>query len=237
MHDGCQRIIGGRGTTTQLCSSHHHSVIFRCDGSADHHRIVVFRRDNSTGHHNSHIGPFRHDDSAGRSQRAKESSSQVNQAQGSIRTSNQLKPQSDLTRERNKRPAQICFLTDPRRSLTKPAGNPNLPEQLTIQLNTKPNLLSTYGQGSRLLNKALLALTKLEWEESLTQKLKSERENHRLGFVKLLKSATTSLLFHKSTYHSKLVSIERSKQDEPSTTNLSPNKDGNRRQSNGEGFR
>ncbi|KZV39121.1 hypothetical protein F511_15348 [Dorcoceras hygrometricum] len=88
MHDGCQRIIGGRGTTTQLCSSHHHSVIFRCDGSADHHRIVVFRRDNSTGHHNSHIGPFRHDDSAGRSQRAKESSSQVNQAQGSICTSN-----------------------------------------------------------------------------------------------------------------------------------------------------
>ncbi|KZV27979.1 hypothetical protein F511_06454 [Dorcoceras hygrometricum] len=59
---------------------------------------------------------------------------------GSIRTSNQFKSQSDLTRARHQQPAQVCFLTNSRRSLTEAA-----------------------------------VLTKLEWEESLTQKLKSER--------------------------------------------------------------
>ncbi|KZV44320.1 hypothetical protein F511_18870 [Dorcoceras hygrometricum] len=53
----------------------------KCDDSADHHRVVVFRRDDSVSHHNSNVGPFRHDYSAGRSQRAKEYSSQGNQAQ------------------------------------------------------------------------------------------------------------------------------------------------------------
>ncbi|KZV36937.1 hypothetical protein F511_25762 [Dorcoceras hygrometricum] len=141
MHDGYQRIIDGRGTTTLLCSSHHHPMIFRCDDSVDHHRVVVFRRDDSAGHHNSHVGPFRHDDSADRSQRAKESSTQGNQAQSS-------------------------------------------------NLNGK---------------------------------------NHRLEFAKLLEPATTSLLFRKSIYNSKLVSIERAKQHEPSATNLAPNNGGNRR--------
>ncbi|KZV53625.1 hypothetical protein F511_29847 [Dorcoceras hygrometricum] len=62
--------------------NHHHLVIFRCDDSADYHKAVVFRHDDSAGHHiKSSVGPFRRDDSAGRSQRAKELSSQRNQAQ------------------------------------------------------------------------------------------------------------------------------------------------------------
>ncbi|KZV18960.1 hypothetical protein F511_28066 [Dorcoceras hygrometricum] len=82
MHEGYQESLVGKSTKTQLCRSHHHHpVIFRCDDSADHHRAVVFRRDDLVGHHNSNIGPFRHDDSAGRSQRAREFSSQGNQAQ------------------------------------------------------------------------------------------------------------------------------------------------------------
>ncbi|KZV18052.1 hypothetical protein F511_35959 [Dorcoceras hygrometricum] len=57
------------------------SVIPRCDDSVDHHRAVVFRRDDSADHHNSNVGPFRHDNSVGRSQRAKEFISQGIQAQ------------------------------------------------------------------------------------------------------------------------------------------------------------
>ncbi|KZV25901.1 hypothetical protein F511_20525 [Dorcoceras hygrometricum] len=84
MHEGYQELSVGKNksTTTQLCTSHHHPAIFRCDDSADHHRTVVFRRDNSVGHHiKSSVGPFTHDDSAVRSQRAKELNSQRNQAQ------------------------------------------------------------------------------------------------------------------------------------------------------------
>ncbi|KZV36034.1 hypothetical protein F511_31457 [Dorcoceras hygrometricum] len=113
----------------------------------------------------------------------------------SIPTSNQLKPQSDLTRAWQLQPAQIFFLT----------GSPQ----------AQPKLLKR--------------------EESLTQKLKSELENYRLNFAKLRDPATTSLLFHKSIYNSKLVPIERAKQDEPSAINLAPSNCGNRRQSNGEG--
>ncbi|KZV16865.1 hypothetical protein F511_35277 [Dorcoceras hygrometricum] len=51
----------------------------RCKESADHHREVVFSHDDSAGHHNINVGPFRHDDSTGRSQRAKEFRSQENQ--------------------------------------------------------------------------------------------------------------------------------------------------------------
>ncbi|KZV48903.1 hypothetical protein F511_16819 [Dorcoceras hygrometricum] len=65
--------------------NHHHLVIIRCDDSADHHKAVVFRHDDSAGHHiKSSIGPFRSDDSASRSQRAKELSSQRNQDQYSM---------------------------------------------------------------------------------------------------------------------------------------------------------
>ncbi|KZV50162.1 hypothetical protein F511_17524 [Dorcoceras hygrometricum] len=87
-----------------------------------------------------------------------------------------------LTRARHQRPAQVCFLTDSRKSLTEAAGSPNL-----------------------------------------------NGENHRLEFVMLLEPATTSLFFRKSVYNSKLVSIERYKQYEPKTTNLTPNNDGNQR--------
>ncbi|KZV35903.1 hypothetical protein F511_36138 [Dorcoceras hygrometricum] len=62
--------------------NHHHLVIFRCDEAADHHKEVVFRHDDSAGHHiKSIVGPFTREDSTGRSQRAKELSSQWNQAQ------------------------------------------------------------------------------------------------------------------------------------------------------------
>ncbi|KZV52427.1 hypothetical protein F511_12933 [Dorcoceras hygrometricum] len=83
---------------------------------------------------------------------------------------------------------------------------------------------------------ALLALTKLKMGGSLTQKLNMNGKNHRLEVTKILKPATTFLLFHKSIYNYELVSTERAKQDEPSATNLAPNNGGNRRQSNGEGL-
>ncbi|KZV32724.1 hypothetical protein F511_16401 [Dorcoceras hygrometricum] len=85
-----------RGQTSvrraQISNSHIRHAIFqtvqwmrvtknhRYDDSADHYRVVVFRHDDSAGHHNSNVGPFRHGDSARRSQRTKESSSQGNQA-------------------------------------------------------------------------------------------------------------------------------------------------------------
>ncbi|KZV15562.1 hypothetical protein F511_16632 [Dorcoceras hygrometricum] len=54
--------------------NNHHLVIFWYDESADHHKAVVFRHDDSAGHHiKSSVGPFRSDDSADRSQRAKDS--------------------------------------------------------------------------------------------------------------------------------------------------------------------
>ncbi|KZV14172.1 hypothetical protein F511_14619 [Dorcoceras hygrometricum] len=66
---------------TQLCKNHD-PVIFRYDDSADHHSIVVFRHDDSVGHHiDIYVGHFRHDGSAGRSQRVMEFSSQKDQAQ------------------------------------------------------------------------------------------------------------------------------------------------------------
>ncbi|KZV18342.1 hypothetical protein F511_10711 [Dorcoceras hygrometricum] len=99
----------------------------------------------------------------------------------SIRTSNQLKSQSNLTRARNQQSAQVCFLAGSRQAQPKLPASSNLPKQLASQLKTKRNLLTAYGQGFRLLNKALLALTKLEWEESLTQKLKSERGKQSTG--------------------------------------------------------
>ncbi|KZV29118.1 hypothetical protein F511_06613 [Dorcoceras hygrometricum] len=93
-----------------------------------------------------------------------------------------------LNMARHQQPAQVCFLTVSRQAQPKLPGSLNLPKQLTIQLNTKPNLLSTYSQGSRPLNKALLALTKLEWEESLTQKLKSERRKPSTGICEVIQT-------------------------------------------------
>ncbi|KZV52586.1 hypothetical protein F511_26347 [Dorcoceras hygrometricum] len=47
-------------------------VIFRYDRSSAHQSLMVFRCDNTVGHHiNISVGPFRHDGSAGRSQRTK----------------------------------------------------------------------------------------------------------------------------------------------------------------------
>ncbi|KZV47361.1 hypothetical protein F511_35632 [Dorcoceras hygrometricum] len=72
-------------TTTQLCRSHQSSS--SCDLqvrrlSRPSQGIMVFRHDDSAGHHiKNSVGPFRHDESSDRSQRAKECSSQRNQAQ------------------------------------------------------------------------------------------------------------------------------------------------------------
>ncbi|KZV16765.1 hypothetical protein F511_36634 [Dorcoceras hygrometricum] len=53
-------------THNQSADGNHRSVIFR---SVDHHSSVVFRCDDSAGHHlDDSIGPFRRDNSAGRSQ-------------------------------------------------------------------------------------------------------------------------------------------------------------------------
>ncbi|KZV44899.1 hypothetical protein F511_17878 [Dorcoceras hygrometricum] len=183
MHEGYQESsVGKKSTATQLCISHHHPGIQARRISRTPHqkqrwtfqarrisRPITTRKGThltkescSIYHSNITLNKYPKADI-----KAAESSS--------IRTANLNSTSTDLTRARHQRHAQICFLTDSRRSLTEAVGSPNLPKQLTIQLNTKPNLLSTYGQGSRLLNKAVLALTKLEWEESLTQKLKSER--------------------------------------------------------------
>ncbi|KZV31474.1 multicopper oxidase [Dorcoceras hygrometricum] len=148
---------------------------------------------------------------------------------GSIRTSNQLKSQSDLTRARHKQSAQVCFLTGSRQAQPKLPGSSNLPKQLASQLKTKRILLTAYCQGSRLLTKALLALTKLEWEESLTQKLKSERGKPSTGIHEDIRTCNYFVPLPQVDLQLQLVSIERAKQDEPNATNLAPNNGGNRR--------
>ncbi|KZV24116.1 vacuolar protein sorting-associated protein 13B-like [Dorcoceras hygrometricum] len=69
----------------------------------------------------------------------------------SIRTSNQLKSQSDLTRARHQQSAEVCFLTGSRKAQPMLSGSSNLPKQLASQLKTKQNLLTAYCQGSILL--------------------------------------------------------------------------------------
>ncbi|KZV55416.1 hypothetical protein F511_29306 [Dorcoceras hygrometricum] len=91
MKKGLPRIIGRQtsSTMTQLCRSHQSSS--SCDIQVRRlnrpsQGIVLFRRNDSAGHHiKNNIGPFRHDDSAGRSQRVKHSAFKGNQAQYSSR--------------------------------------------------------------------------------------------------------------------------------------------------------
>ncbi|KZV14009.1 hypothetical protein F511_44627 [Dorcoceras hygrometricum] len=129
--------------------NHHHLVIFRCDESADHHKAVVFRHDDSTGHHiKSSVGPFTLYDSAGRSQRAKELSSQRNQDQ---------------------------YLHD--------------------ELNR-----SHY---------------------QLKSKAAKDQNNYGLTIVKIHEHCNNFALLKSATPVSKLVSIERSREDELSATNIS----------------
>ncbi|KZV22828.1 NBS-containing resistance-like protein [Dorcoceras hygrometricum] len=72
MHEGYQKSSVGK--VQRLSCAESNPVIFRYDRSAVHHSVVVFRHDNSADHHiNNKVGPFRHDGSAGRSQRVKES--------------------------------------------------------------------------------------------------------------------------------------------------------------------
>ncbi|KZV50632.1 hypothetical protein F511_25591 [Dorcoceras hygrometricum] len=77
--------VGKHSTTTQLCRSHQSSS--SCDLqvrrlSRPSQGSVVFRYNDSAGHHiKNNVGPFRHGDSAGRSQRVKGFSFQKNQAQ------------------------------------------------------------------------------------------------------------------------------------------------------------
>ncbi|KZV58337.1 hypothetical protein F511_34166 [Dorcoceras hygrometricum] len=61
-------------------------------------------------------------------------------------------------------------------------------------------------------------------------------EKHLLEIAKLLEPATTSPLFLKSIYNSKLVPIKKSKPDEPSASIIAPNGGVNRRKSNQGGF-
>ncbi|KZV38468.1 hypothetical protein F511_35828 [Dorcoceras hygrometricum] len=86
MHEqGYQESSVDKSTTSQLCRSHQSSS--SCDLqvrrlSRPSQGIVVFRHDDSAGHHiKNSVGPFRRDDSACGSQRAKEFISQMNQAQ------------------------------------------------------------------------------------------------------------------------------------------------------------
>ncbi|KZV39504.1 hypothetical protein F511_36664 [Dorcoceras hygrometricum] len=82
---GYQESSVDKSTTTQLRRSHQSSSscdlqVRRLSGPSQ--GSVVFRHDDSADHHiKNSVGPFRRDDSAGRSQRAKEFSSQRNQAQ------------------------------------------------------------------------------------------------------------------------------------------------------------
>ncbi|KZV25265.1 hypothetical protein F511_39055 [Dorcoceras hygrometricum] len=61
-------------------------------------------------------------------------------------------------------------------------------------------------------------------------KAAQERKNHRTTIAKISNSATTSCSLNSSIQVSKLVSIERSKEDELSDTNIAPNGGVNRRQ-------
>ncbi|KZV19841.1 hypothetical protein F511_33632 [Dorcoceras hygrometricum] len=59
--------LGPSTTHSQSAGGNHRSVIFR---SVYQHSSVVFRHDDSAGHHpDDSIGPLRHDNSTGRSQR------------------------------------------------------------------------------------------------------------------------------------------------------------------------
>ncbi|KZV52356.1 hypothetical protein F511_22559 [Dorcoceras hygrometricum] len=80
MHEGYQESSADKAQRLGCAESN--PVIFRYDDSTDHHNVVVFRHDDSVGHHiNISARSFRHDGSAGRSQRTKEISSQEDQAQ------------------------------------------------------------------------------------------------------------------------------------------------------------
>ncbi|KZV41820.1 DEAD-box ATP-dependent RNA helicase 16-like [Dorcoceras hygrometricum] len=68
-------------------------------------------------------------------------------------------------------------------------------------------------------------------------KAAKERKNYLPEFAKISNSAATSCTLNSSTQVSKLVSIERSHEDELSTTNIAPNDGVNRRQSTGKGQR
>ncbi|KZV53436.1 hypothetical protein F511_06983 [Dorcoceras hygrometricum] len=84
---------------------------------------------------------------------------------GSIRTSNQLKPQSDLTRARHQRPAQVCFLTDSQRSLTEAAGSPNLEAQILTGKTIDWNLRS-YSNLQLLRSSSASQSTTPNWYQS-----------------------------------------------------------------------
>ncbi|KZV41469.1 mechanosensitive ion channel protein 6-like [Dorcoceras hygrometricum] len=98
MHEGYQETSISKAQRLS-CADTSSSYDLGCDDSSDHHRAVVFRHDDSASHHNSDVGPFRQDDSIGRSQRAKGFSSQGNHAQY-IRTNNQNTDHNNSTREK-----------------------------------------------------------------------------------------------------------------------------------------
>ncbi|KZV46099.1 phospholipid-transporting ATPase 4 [Dorcoceras hygrometricum] len=169
MHEGYQESLVGKkkSTTTQLCIS---------SSSCDLQVQRISRPSQGSGIQARRLSRPPHSkaalDLSGTTTQPADQNVQRNSAHKGIR----------LNMARHQCPAQICFLTDSRRSITGTAQSSNL-----------------------------------------------NGENHQLEFVKLLEPATTSLLFHKSVYKFKLVSIGRPKEDEPSATNLAPNNGGNRR--------
>ncbi|KZV36671.1 hypothetical protein F511_40281 [Dorcoceras hygrometricum] len=76
----------------------------------------------------------------------------------------------------------------------------------------------------------------LNRKESLTEKLSRTEELSGSLSRKFTNTANPSCSSYASIYNSRLVSIERAKQDKPSATSIALNNGGNRRQSNGEGF-
>ncbi|KZV54891.1 hypothetical protein F511_31314 [Dorcoceras hygrometricum] len=84
---------------------------------------------------------------------------------------------------------------------------------------------------------ALSTRTKLEIVRNHLPRSSNELKNSRstvVGNSRTLQNPSCSS--YASIFNSRLVSIERAKQDEPSATSLALNNGGNRRQSNGEGF-
>ncbi|KZV24815.1 calcium-transporting ATPase 9, plasma membrane-type [Dorcoceras hygrometricum] len=110
-------------------------------------------------------------------------------------------------------------------------GSSNLSRHLITQLKSGLLHLIVYGQNSILvlpINQVLITRTKLETvRKHLPRSSKLKGEKYRLEIMKLLEPATTARSFYTSIYNSKLVPIERARQDEFIAIGLAPNNGGN----------
>ncbi|KZV29449.1 hypothetical protein F511_29293 [Dorcoceras hygrometricum] len=176
----------------------------QCKESADHHREVVFSHDDSAGHHNINVGPFRHDDSTGRSQRAKEFRSQENQT--TTNSTRETYPKADI-----------------KAAKSSSIRTSNLNSTTTDHAGRSSNFLLKYATHQ------LLKSSNGKCLQAQIQKLKQIGRTIDQNFAKILEPATTLRSLNMPIQSSKFVSIKRSTGDELSATSLAPNSSVNRR--------